>query len=819
MQWIDLYNRRRTRVEVKEPRPISRIIRNSMILACMAACCAAAAQTTAAQTTGIADAGSPYAGRIVRDVRIIGNAQVSPAIIRNVIRTRVGEPYDPATVREDYQRIFELRRFSTVEAKYELTDDGGVIVVFEVTEQPQVREIRFVGNRKIPDETLEQYVDVHVGEAIDDFRIAMSRQAIEDLYRDRNFAFAHVTVDPKELGEHGNVVFHITEGPNVRIRKVNFIGRRSFTEQRLRGQVRSLNWIPVFRAGTFDPEQIADDVASLQRFYTSKGFFDARIGRKLIFSPDLSEIQIDFLIDEGRRYVIDRVSFKGNRTLSDEQLRAALRLGPGRPYDADLVTRDIREMVRAYSPFGFIYQPDARSPEYLDINPRTVFRQEAGKVDLVYEISEGKPFRLGQIHVKGNSRTQDKVVLRELRVAPGQLYDSGALQDAAERLRGTPYFTGVTMTPIGDDPDVRDLLVEVSEAKTATFNIGAGVNSNGGLGANITYEQRNFDIAAWPQDFGEFFSDRALVGAGQQFRATFEPGTEQTNASMRFFEPYLFDQPYNFGAEAYLRDRRRDDFDETRAGGRLTFGKRFDYIHSASISLRAEDVKIHDIDFYNEFLDGQSIRAPDINDAKGHSTLTSVGLQLRRDTTNRGVLPAKGTTTTFGWESFGALGGDAQFQKVSASWDAFITLGEDLLERKTILNLHADAGYLFNDAPFFERYYGGGIGNVRGFQFRGISPRGGLAEDAIGGDFTLAATAEIGFPLAGDSFRGVVFTDAGTVEEDFEITRIRSSVGAGIRLIIPMLGQAPLAIDFAYPLSRKDEDDTQVISFSFGIMN
>jgi outer membrane protein insertion porin family len=476
-------------------------------------------------------------------------------------------------------------------------------------------------------------------------------------------------------------------------------------------------------------------------------------------------------------------------------------------------------MVRAYSPFGYIYQPQSQSPEYLRINNREVFRKDAGKVDLVYEISEGKPFRLGEIHVKGNSRTQDKVVRRELRVASGQLYNSGALQDANERLRGTPYFTGVTMTPIGDDPEVRDLLVEVTEAKTATFNIGAGINSNGGVGANLTFEQRNFDISDWPTSAGEALSDRALVGAGQQFRASLEPGTEQTNASVRFFEPYMFDLPYSFGAEGYLRDRQRDDYDETRAGGRFTFGKRFNYVYSGNISLRGEDVEIHDIEDEDVFVGGESLRAPEILDGKGHHTLTSIGLQLRRDTTNRGPLPAKGTTTSFGWESFGLLGGQYQFQKLTTSWDGFFTLGEDLLERKTILNLHADAGYLYNDAPFFERYYGGGIGSVRGYQFRGISPRSGAAEDAIGGDFSLSGSAEVSFPLAGDTFRGVVFADAGTVEEEFEINRIRTSVGAGIRLILPIFGQAPVAIDFAYPINPTGEDETQVISFSFGIMN
>jgi outer membrane protein insertion porin family len=170
-----------------------------------------------------------------------------------------------------------------------------------------------------------------------------------------------------------------------------------------------------------------------------------------------------------------------------------------------------------------------------------------------------------------------------------------------------------------------------------------------------------------------------------------------------------------------------------------------------------------------------------------------------------------------GWESFGAIGGDFTFQRFTLGWDGYKTLYEDLLDRKTILALHGDAGYITGDAPFFERFYGGGIGSVRGFQFRGISPRSGPDDDRVGGDFSLFGSAEVSFPLTGDNLRGVVFVDAGTVEEDFEFGTIRTSVGAGIRLVLPFLGQTPIAVDLAYPITKDDDDDTQIISFSFGI--
>lgn len=768
---------------------------------------AAAPRVAARQALGLAP---DLQGRPVEDVRVIGNRLVSTAEILQVVRTGVGQPFDADTVAEDYQRIYNLRRFANVEAKAEPTREG-VIVVFEVREQSQINAILVVGNLRIPDATIRGVINLEPGQAIEPFRIGLARQAIEQLYRDRNFPRAQVTVVEDALSRSGNLIFKITEGPAVRVRNIDFVGARSFTEDRLKKQLRTRTWVWILRPGTFDSEQLEDDMASLRRYYESKGFFDVRVGRKVIWSPDQSEVQIDFLIDEGPRYRIDRVTFRGNQNLSERELRQEINLTEGEPYDQEVLERDIRQIVRAYGPLGYIYQPQINDPDYLQVNAKRIYAREPGRIELVYDISEGRPFRIGRILVKGNTRTQDKVIVRELRMAPGDMYDAGEMADARDRLRGTPYFEQVVMTPIGSHPEERDLLVEVSERRTASFTVGAGVNSNGGVGGNITYEQRNFDIGALPDGWHDLFSDRSFVGAGQTLRISFEPGTEATNASIRFVEPWLFDQPYSLATEAYLRTRVREDYDERRAGGRVAFGKRFNHQWSASLSLRGEDVLIDDID-------DPGVRAADILDYEGHTTITSVGFTLRRDTTAGGFLPYRGTSTSVGVEQFGVLGGE-NFTKFSAGFNWYQSLGEDLLDRRTILGVRLDGGYITGGAPFFERYYGGGIGSLRGFEFRGISPRQGPDDDRIGGDFIATGTVEVSFPLAGDSLRGVVFSDFGMVEEDFEWGTFRSSVGAGVRIQLPFFGQAPLALDFAYPLSKDDEDDTQVFSFSFGIVH
>lgn len=754
---------------------------------------------------------SVLAGRNVEQIRVEGNTQTSTSVILNAVRTREGEPLDPLTVEEDYQRIFQLRRFSNVEAKVEPTETGGVVVVFIVTEQRTISSIAFVGNAAISTNQIRDAVDVRVGETIDRFRIALGRQNIERLYRDRNYPFASVEVDEQRLAATGELVYTIVEGPNVRIRKITFPGNQSFEKGTLMKQIRSRSWIFIFRPGRLDFDQLEDDVGALRRFYESKGFFDVRVGRRLRFSPDLSQVQVDFVIDEGKRYEIASVRFEGVKSIDLEKVLPELRLKAGDFYDRDIEQRDIRQLVRAYSPLGFIYQPpgaDTPNPEYLTITPQTVFREEPGKLDLVYRVSEGRPFRLGRILVKGNAQSMDKLVLREMRMQPGELFNSSEVSAAMERLRFSPYFSEASATPVGDDPNYRDLLVEVRERQFRSFIVGAGINSNGGVGANLSFEHRNFDIGQLPPSLGELFTDRAFTGAGQRFRISLEPGTEFSNASVLFSEPFLFDSPYSLTNEYYYRDRIRPNWRETRLGGRVSFGRRFGFQDTVGLTIRGEDVRIYDID-------DKPLRAPEVIDLNGHSFLTTYTLSYTRDTTDRGVLPSRGYTLRTAGE-FAAPPGDFDFIKLSVSWDQFFTLYEDLLDRRTILAVYADTGYIFGSAPFFERFYGGGIGSIRGFRFRGVSPRSGLEDDAVGGDFVLTLTGELSFPLAGEFLRGVVFVDTGTVERNFEINDYRVSAGAGVRLYLPFFGQTPFALDFGVPLVKNGQDQTQIISFSFG---
>ena len=306
---------------------------------------------------------------------------------------------------------------------------------------------------------------------------------------------------------------------------------------------------------------------------------------------------------------------------------------------------------------------------------------------------------------------------------------------------------------------------------------------------------------------------RSFRGAGQRLRLELQPGTELSRFRIDFTEPYFMDLPIRFGTSVYHFTRSREDYNERRTGANVSLGKRFDEgLGSrkwfkgwyAEVALRAEEVDIDGADIF----DDRSIR-----DVDGSTLLTSVKGTLVRDKTDSRFLPTRGDRFTISYEQFV---GDFTFGKLRGSYTRHQTLYTDVRDRKSVLSFKVDAGMIGGTAPVFEKFYAGGIGSIRGFDFRGVGPRGGLRNDPIGGDFLLTVGTEYSFPLTGDLLRGVVFADMGTVERDFEVTSWRAAVGVGVRLTIQLFGPVPIEIDFALPVSSDDDDDKRTFSFFIG---
>ena len=468
----------------------------------------------------------------------------------------------------------------------------------------------------------------------------------------------------------------------------------------------------------------------------------------------------------------------------------------------DFIKADIKTIREAYGSRGYIYA---------EINATPAFLPEPNQVRLTIHIKEGPLIHVADVIIRGNELTQDRVIRRQVTLYPGEIYDSTKQEQIKTRLFETQLFEDVEVRDAGGEGDTRNALVRVNEANTTQFIVGAGITSNNGLLGNVTLENRNFDIGRMPKTSGEFFRGRAFKGAGQLFRIQLEPGTEMTRFRVSFREPFLFEKPISLGTSAYIFSRDRDDYTEERVGGTLSLGKRIEkgFLKNWNIegAGRWENVDISGVHWNT---------AQDIKDARGSSYLSTGKISLMRDRTDSAWFPTTGDRFLTSVEQAGVFGGDWTFTKVQAGYNWYRTLRTDVFDRKTVWGNRAEAGYIFGDVPVFERFYGGGIGSMRGFAYRGVSPRQGMKDQAVGGDFLLLTGSEVSYPLFGKELRGVFFTDMGTVEKDFTISSWRLSVGFGVRFVLRLFGPVPMSFDFGFPIAKQGEDDTQVFSFSLG---
>jgi len=756
-----------------------------------------------ALSCGMAACGTSMAqAPVVAAVEFSGAQRTTEAFRQGLIRTQVGQGFDQAVVDADVTRLLESGKFLSVKAETQTRPDG-VLVRFLVEERPVIAEIRFSGNVKFKEKKLLEAVPAKVGDPVDSFGVREGREAILTLYREKGYGEANVTIDEALLADQGVLLYQIEEGPRIRVRKILFEGNPSIPPKKLLGQIQTRTYIWIFRDGNYDADQVASDASAVQTYYRDQGFLDARAGHRVERSADGRDLTIIFTIVEGIRYAIEAVRFEGNTVFTDDQILVDLSVRAGNPILAKEVERDVKAVEKRYGEQGYIYS---------EVRTDRVFSETPGLVVLTLKISEGEPFQVGRVVVRGNDRTLDKVVRREVHLFPGDLFNLTEAKDAERRLVETQIFGKAGVTPQGDTPGVRDALVNVEEAtKAGDFIFGVGVSSDSGLIGSIVLDIKNFSLRDWPRNFSEFVKLRSFHGAGQRLRLEAQPGTEVTRFRIDFVEPYLMDKPVRLGTSAYYFERERDSYDERRIGANVSLGKRlrWKFLEGwyGEVAFRVETVKISDLELF----------APrDVRDVEGDSFLTSVKGSLVRDRTDSRMVPTKGDRLSVSWEQAGAMGGDYSFSKLNASYAWHKTLYTDVEERKSVLTLRASGGTIFGDAPVFERFYGGGIGSMRGFEFRGISPRAGLKDYRVGGDMMLLTGAEYSFPLYADAIRGVFFTDMGTVEEDYSITGWRASVGFGIRLQIEFFGPVPMEFDLALPIASQSEDDEQVFSFFIG---
>jgi outer membrane protein assembly factor BamA len=677
-----------------------------------------------------------------------------------------------------------------------------------------VKSIDFVGNQHYKAKVLGQRLDFKKGSRLDPVLTEAGRRIIEEIYRKVGFAFVKVALDRAKLPT-GQVLYAIDEGPRVRIASVKFSGNKAIKTDTLRKitKIKQKSWFywPFY----YTKEAVAEDVVRLENFYYEKGFLDYKITAETQFSDDKSGVYLTFVIEEGPAYRIENILFAGNKYFDDDTLRARLELTPGEVYIKRKAAADAQRLLKLYGEHGFV---DA------DIQHKPRFCPEVGAdvVNVEFNIVEGNQFRIGQVEITGDEVTQDKVVrhvLDEYGFTPGQLYNGdiapkqggGILEKYVQRMALAEEVMIRPVTPASGAPDQKDAKVDIKEGTTGWINPGVGVSSDYGMIGQLIYEQRNFDITDWPESFGEFITMKAFRGAGQRMRIAFQPGTELSVYSINFSDPYWQGRPVTLDVAGSSFERYRESYREGRLRSYLGFEQRFQDRWRRSIGLRAENVDVRSLEF----------DAPqEIIDVKGDNLLVGVKFGIGRSVIDDIYDPTTGHVFDADYEQ---VTGDHTFGVLEGSYVWYNTLYQDVLERKTVLAVKVRAGTtVIDDAPPFEKFYAGGTGTygIRGFEYRGISPRGlqtnvpvPQRKDPIGSDWIFLAGTEVTVPLIGENFDALFFFDSGTVQTG----RYRMSLGTGIQIRIPhWFGPVPMRFEVAAPLKKDEDDETQVFSFSIG---
>lgn len=753
-----------------------------------------------------------FADRPISEVEFKGLDRVEIRLVQNNIRTASGQPFEAQSLRDDVATLYRLGQFQTVTADAVLQPDGSVKVIYRVTEQSIIRDVQTVGNTLVSDQELRAQIPLYAGGPRDDFLVEQSLLRIKNLYRGKGHYLAEVRVDDSRLTDAGILIFVIVEGPRVRIKEIEFVGNRNIPANILGSQISTKPAILFFRKGELDPSRLIDDAATIDRFYKDRGWIDVRVDSRIMLGPDSKEAKVVFVIDEGRQYRLRRIDIASSGgqespldVFSSEQLLALAALRPGAPYERPKVDRTVNAIRNAYRQMGFI---DAR------VNARNLRVGEQAEVDMIIQIVEGPSYTAGLIMIQGNFLTKDKVIRRLIKVRPGRPLDGTLADQGKIAIERSQLFNDARVSiqqPSSDSPRVRDIIVEVKERNTGSFNFGAGLASDSGIFGEFSFRQTNFDVADFPLSVEELISGRAFRGAGQGFNITIAPGTEVSMYSISITEPHLFESNISGQFDSYYRNRIYNQYVEERLSVGGNVGRRLGDVWVGNVSANLQRVELTDFDASTPI---------EVYEDRGPDVFALIGGSLRRTTVDNPFRPGKGSVISVGVAKAIPISGNVDYWSMNMELASFLTLYEDFLGRKHVLKLQAEAGWIFQgEAPTFEKYYLGGR-SFRGFQFRTVSPKtdqtlGGTdTDEPIGGSWLFFAGAQYEVPLFGEGLAAVMFVDSGTVTNTPGFDDYRVSVGLGLRLYLPILGPAPLAFDFGFPIVKQADDETQVFSFS-----
>jgi outer membrane protein insertion porin family len=783
-------------------------------------------------------------GPIVREIEVRGNVRVDTGTVLRLIRTRVGRPFSRRVWDEDWHRLTDSGYFLNVRTTPPVEYPGGCKLVIDLVEMAAVKKVEFKGNKAVSAADLRNAIQTTEGGRYQMGQVHLEARAIEKLYHDKAFRDAACTYEVTAVASHRQsvagqeqevqdevvVTFKINEGNPVAVRKISFAGNKAFTDSQLLAAVQTKPR-RFLRAGDLKDLELDTDKKRLEHFYLRQGYMDVSVDEvKVNVSTETywnwwrkrkRLADITFTITEGPPYHVGKVEVGGCHHVALSEVQAVMRIKPGAVFSDLLLSDDIEAIRKLYGEYGRVFTRMERDRKLVTDPER--LKEYAHLFDVELKIQEGAEVSLREVVTRGNTKTRDKVLIREMELFPGDRLDTTRTEIAKQRLKNLNYFeddirVGIEPT---DNPEEANVVIDVTEKPTGEFNFGVGISSVDSVMGNISLTQRNFDYKDWPKSWRDFLSGNAFTGAGQRFSIEATGGANRQRYQVSFFEPWAFDRPIRMGGSVFHTvDNNYKDFSEKNTGfsvsaGRRLWGPRWD----GDVTYRFS---------YTQVESTESYLPPIFQSQQGNRFLSSVTPRLVYDSRDSLLLPSRGWLMEASVEvGGGPFFGSMNWVRPSLDVARYYTLVRLPNGGKHILELHGYASMIESyldkkDVAPFLRYFGGGIGTIRGFQNRTIAPM----EDGylIGGKKMVTASAEYSLPLYEEIVRGSVFVDAGNVWDSGNTDRghvvtntsgWRASVGVGLAIRTP-LSPMPIRIFVSHVLRKNKQDETKTVDFTFG---
>ena len=761
-----------------------------------------------AQTPADVPTVAPPTGGIVKTITVEGAQRLEPDTVRSYIDLKPGDSYNREALDRALKALFATELFADVQIR----DNSGALVI-QVKENPVINRIVLEGNKRLKEDKIKPEIRLAPRQIFSRSKVRADVARIIELYR-RQGRFA-ATVEPKMVMLDQNrvdVVFEITEGPKSKVRKINIIGNKKFSDGRLRGEMatKQSGITKIFSSGTsYDPDRLAYDQQKLRQFYLTNGYADFRVISAVAeLTPDKHDFIITYVVEEGERYHFGDVNVESDiRDLKPETLRPLIKMRKGQWYNAKQVEDTVDTLSETAGLLGYAFA---------DIQPQFDRDKDARTMSVTFKVADAPRVYVERIDINGNTHTKDKVARREFRLAEGDAFNSFKVKRSRDRIQSLGFFQDKLEIEQkrGSTPDKVILEANVEEKSTGELQVSAGYSSLERFIVSLGITEHNF------------------MGKGQELRASVDYSKYSKSIELGFTEPYVFDKNIALGWDIFRRDYnsfnftgngndRRTTYNQVTTGFQLRLGVPLTEFTSLALryGLSYDDVSL---DKSTYFVDTNGDGTKDtcspviagryLCDALGKRLTSSVGYSFVFDNLNNRLHPTRGQRVVFSQDLAG-LGGDVRYIKSTVEAHKYWGFGKGF-----VFSVNGEGGYikgLGQDVRLTDRFFLGEP-QIRGFDIRGIGPRikrtylqddlktplsnsnNNISDDALGGRAYYLGRLELELPLGSGGrelgLRPSIFMDAGAV---FGIRRpnFQSTPTPGLKVQALDSSGKPLFID------------------------